>query len=165
MKYFAQDEIQAIADALGDTSDGLTGSEIAHLLQSCGMKDIDASLTKRIRLYNALVNDQNKRHNRTGILEFIRRAMKPSRFLREPHRFEPMRKNLNTALSFSGLSVNNTGLIKSSTRAHTLDEAHQRANELRSDLSLRNVHPDVLAFCRAELLADNFLPTTISMPY
>ena len=31
-KMFTQMQLQAIADALGDTSEGLTGFEIAHLL-------------------------------------------------------------------------------------------------------------------------------------
>ena len=34
-KTFAQMQLQAIADALGDTSEGLTGSEIHHLLMTC----------------------------------------------------------------------------------------------------------------------------------
>ena len=38
----------------------------------------------------------------------------------------------------------------------TLDEATRRADELRTALSVRGVHPDVLRFCRAELVADNY---------
>jgi hypothetical protein len=38
-KAFAQSQLQAIADALGDTSDGLTGSEIGHYLTTCSMGD------------------------------------------------------------------------------------------------------------------------------
>ena len=33
-QVFSQGEFEAIAAALGDTSDGLTGSEIGHLLAS-----------------------------------------------------------------------------------------------------------------------------------
>ncbi|TIS16803.1 MAG: TIGR02391 family protein, partial [Mesorhizobium sp.] len=33
--HFTQDQLQAIADALADTSAGLTGSEIAFLLRTC----------------------------------------------------------------------------------------------------------------------------------
>ena len=32
----------------------------------------------------------------------------------------------------------------------------RRADDLRAELSRRNVHPDVLAFCRAELLQQNY---------
>lgn len=56
--HFTQEQLRAIADALGDTDEGLTGSEIAHLLASAEMTDTDPTLTKRHRLYNAFVNDQ-----------------------------------------------------------------------------------------------------------
>ena len=35
-------------------------------------------------------------------------------------------------------------------------EATRRAQDLRADLTSRGVHPDVLRFCRAELVADNY---------
>jgi hypothetical protein len=38
----------------------------------------------------------------------------------------------------------------------TIDEAKVRANRLRSELERRHVHSDVLAFCRAELLQENY---------
>src|SRR3546814_934169 len=40
--------------------------------------------------------------------------------------------------------------------AQTLPEAQRRARELRADLEGRGVHADVLKFCRAELLADDY---------
>jgi hypothetical protein len=38
-EVFTQSQLQAIADALGDTSEGLSGSEIKHLLETCRMGD------------------------------------------------------------------------------------------------------------------------------
>src|SRR3546814_9789335 len=67
-----------------------------------------------------------------------------------------MRASLNMALSFAGLAVDETGELHAVDRAHTLTEAEHRAKELRADLQLRGVHPDVLAFCRAELIANNY---------
>lgn len=156
VRQFSQDQLQAIADALGDTSEGLTGSEISHLLASCEIADIDSANTKRHRLYNAFVNDQNTRKDRKHIIGFIRKTMKPARFAREQHRFEPMRANLNRALAFAGIQVDATGTLISTTAASTLSEAQRRANELRSDLRARGVHADVLEFCKEELLADNY---------
>ena len=37
-----------------------------------------------------------------------------------------------------------------------MNDAARRAQELRADLTARGVHPDVLRFCRAELVADNY---------
>jgi hypothetical protein len=81
MAVFSQTEVEAIADAPGDTNLGLTGNEIAHLLQTLRIADPDPTYSKRHRLLNALAADQNKRQNRKGILEFICRAMAAARWL------------------------------------------------------------------------------------
>lgn len=155
MELFSQDQLEAIAGALGDTADGLTGSEIEFLLTASKMAD-PGPATKRVRIYNAFVESQNSKRNRTNILQFIRLAMKPARYSRNPERYEPMRALLNQALAFAGLVVDQAGSLKKAEIAFTLPEAQRRARELRMDLEGRGVHPDVLAFCRAELLADNY---------
>jgi len=155
-KQFSQSELEAIAAALGDTSEGLTGSEIGHILATLKMADPNPGMTKWKRLHNAFVERQNYSQNRRAILEFIRQAMKPERYAKCLERFEPMRANVNRALAFSGLAVDAAGQIYAVGRAHTLSEAQRRADELRADLTTRGVHPDVLRFCRAELVADNY---------
>ena len=155
MAFFTQDQLEAIAGALGDTTQGLTGPEIQHLLSSSKMTD-PGPLTKRVRLYNAFVESQNTKQNRTHILEFIRLSMKPARYSREPERYEPLRANLNQALAFAGLIVDQAGSLSSIEAAQTLPEAQRRARVWRADLEGRGVHPDVLKFCRAELLADDY---------
>jgi uncharacterized protein (TIGR02391 family) len=153
---FSQSELEAIAQGIADTSEGLTGSEIEHILASIKMADPTPNMTKWKRLYNAFVERQNKSQNRRAILEFIRQAMKPERYAREPSRFEPLRANVNRALAFAGLAVDDTGTLLATSQAHTLPEANRRAQELRADLVTRGVHPDVLCFCRAELVVDNY---------
>ena len=106
---FTASVMTAIADALGDTDKGLTGTEIGHLLETCHIDDVSDDLTKRLRLYNAFANDQNTRGHRKHILAFIRHSMKPERYLRAQHRFEPMRSRLNQALSFAGIAVSDNG--------------------------------------------------------
>jgi hypothetical protein len=58
-RVFSQSDLEAIAKALGDTSEGLTGSEIGHILASLKMADPNPEVTKWRRLYNALVSRQN----------------------------------------------------------------------------------------------------------
>lgn len=155
MALFSQDQLEAIAGALGDTSAGLTGPEIQFLLATAKMVD-PGPTTKRIRIYNAFVDSQNTKRNRTHVLEFIRQAMKPGRYSRDPERYEPMRALLNQALAFAGLVVDQAGSLSTTGTAQTLPEAKRRAQELRADLEGRGLHPDVLRFCRAELLVDNY---------
>ena len=156
MKVFSQEQLEALAQALGDTTEGLTGSEIEHLLRICQIEDTDPGMTKWKRLLNAFAVHQNRTQDRKRILGFIRHAMKPDRYLREPGRYEPMRQNVNRALAFAGLAVEETGKLVPASKAETLGEAERRARDLRADLKMRGVHPDVLKFCRAELLADDY---------
>ena len=153
---FTQAQLEAIAAALGDTSDGLTGSEIAHLLGVCGMADPTPQATKRHRLHNALAESQNHRGDRRAVLAFVRNATKPERHLRDPDRFEAMRARLNGALAFAGLAVDASGILGGTEQAATISEAQRRANDLRVNLVRRGVHPDVLLFCRSELVVDNY---------
>jgi uncharacterized protein (TIGR02391 family) len=82
--------------------------------------------------------------------------MKPEQYARDSGRYEPMRANLNRALAFAGLAVEESGKLVSAEKVETLTEAQRRADDLRIDLELRKVHADVLKFCREELLKDNY---------
>src|SRR5258708_34385824 len=150
-----------MAAAWGESSEGLTGSETGHILATLKMADPNPDMTKWKRLHNAFVERQNYSQNRRAILEFIRQALKPERYVKCPERFEPMRANVNRVLAFSGLAVNASGQIHAADRAETFSEARRRADELRADLTTRGVHPDVLRFCRADLVADNYFPAVL----
>jgi uncharacterized protein (TIGR02391 family) len=158
---FSSSQLEAIARALGHTEDGLTGGEIGHMLSTARIVDTDPGITKWNRLFNAFANCQNRLGHRRNILAFIRFAMKPDRYAHSPQRFEPMRANVNRALAFVGLQVEESGELVESSRAATLPDAIRRASELRADLAARGVHADVLAFCRSELVADNYFHTVL----
>jgi hypothetical protein len=51
---FDEPNLQALSDILGDSSTGLTGSEIGRFLRECGFPDPIPEMTKRHRLYAAL---------------------------------------------------------------------------------------------------------------
>lgn len=76
----SQSQMEAIAAALGDTADGLTGSEIGHLLSVARMADPSPELTKRHRLHNAFATSQNERGDRVHPEGYEARAIssKPS---------------------------------------------------------------------------------------
>ncbi|MGK9235859.1 TIGR02391 family protein [Inquilinus limosus] len=69
---------------------------------------------------------------------------------------EAMHARLNRALAFVGLAFDAGGILGSVDAVSTISEAERRADELRDDLSRRGVHPEVLQFCRTELVADNY---------
>jgi uncharacterized protein (TIGR02391 family) len=157
---FEQSHLDSIAHALAD--EGLTGSEIGHLLRICKMGDFDpvspgTNMTKWKRLQIAFAGKQNTTRERRAILQFIREAMSPANHLSNPGRHEAMRYRLNQALLLAGLQCTEEGKLESAEAATTLGQAESRARSLRAGLERRNVHPEVLRFCGAEWLVDDYV--------
>jgi hypothetical protein len=149
--------IEAIARALGDTEEGLTGAEIDRLLTVCGIIDEHGPGTKWRRLNHNFWNQQVKERSSAKIETFLIQAMSPSRHLVNQDKYEVMRENLNKALAFIGMCVDSSGTIcLTKGKAKTISDAEQRARNLKEDLQLRNIHPRVLYYCRAELVADDY---------
>ncbi len=84
--------LQSICDTLGDTSEGLTGSEIGKLLEQCGIHDSLLGNTKRDRLYEALRIRQERDRNANHIVAFIKAAMKPVRYINKREQFVFLRR-------------------------------------------------------------------------
>lgn len=142
---------------IGDTSMGLSGTEIGHLLYQARIDDIDPANTKWKRLFNAFTNWQYRNQCANNIYDFLIRAMNPVSYMNNKEAFSWRRAELNKRLIFVGLTLQETGKIgKLAQAATTINEAEQRADDLLKKLKNREVHADVLKFCRAELLADNY---------
>lgn len=89
-------------------------------------------------------------------MDFVRAVMDPVRWSGRSAAYESMRQQVNTVLSFSGYVVGEDGSLRLVPKAYTLGQAEARAGRLRAELQRRSVHPDVLRFCRAELLQENY---------
>ncbi len=153
---FDAQHLQSIAKILADTEDGLTGSQIQYLLRDADISDVSPNMTKWKRLFNALVSIQNQKHVGNHVVMFINRAMKPVQYTKNPQTFSHRRDQLNVVLAFSGMNVGEDGKVRRGGVAGNLDDALQRASRLHAALLNRGVHQDVLAFCRAELLQENY---------
>lgn len=153
---FSSQQIEAIARVLADTNDGLTGSEIAFILGDAGIPDVDATNTKWKRLYTAVATIQNDKGVGNHLLMVVTRAMNPVRYTNQPAQFERRRQSLNAVLFLAGFELGSDGQIRRVLPAKSLDEALHRANRLSSALMNRGVHDDVLLYCRAELLEQNY---------
>ena len=153
---FNTQELISLAKALGNTADGLTGPQIEHLLAQCGIPDTDPTLTKWKRLYNAFAAFQNKKDFGNHVVVFIKRAIAPVQFTDDRARFDRWRDRLNPILAFSSMSVGDDGQVRWVKPASNLDEAIERANRLQHLLENRGVHADVLTYCKAEWLQENY---------
>lgn len=153
---FDETTLRAICSVLGDTSSGLTGGEIGQILRDCAIDDPFPGGTKRHRLFDALSQRQRRDACGNQIAAFIIAAMKPVRYVSDRHLFEARRENMNQVLSFAGLTLGEDGQLQRITATKTINEARERAGRLRRALLDRQVHPDVLRFCKEELLQDNY---------
>lgn len=94
-RCFTQATLEGIAKILGDTSNGLTGSEIQYLLQQSQIEDIDSQNTKWKRLYSAFANYQNTHQCSNKILYFIQLALSPAKFVNNEYEFAEKRNAIN----------------------------------------------------------------------
>lgn len=153
---FQMSILRAICDILADSHHGLTGAEIGRLLTQLKIDDSQPSATKRHRLFEALNSQQEKITSGNIVGAFIQEAMNPVRYIDKSEIFNMRRDELNVALSFAGLFLRDNGRLKIVESAQTLSEAQEKANKLYAELKRRHIHVDVLRFCRAELVQNNF---------
>lgn len=136
-------------------ADAATHKELAILLTQCGIEERGGT-PKWERMLLALSHRQQQDRCGNNAFNFLSKILHPSRFGGRHEAFEDFRANVNYQLSFYGFSIDEKGQPQRVAAATTISEATQRANELRSELNHRCVHVDVLRFCKAELLQDNY---------
>jgi uncharacterized protein (TIGR02391 family) len=150
---FDEMHLEQICRVLGDTA---TGSEISAMLGQLNFRDDNPTGTKWRRLNDIFGTKQRQEGTGNCVVAFLYKAMNPVRFTNDHEAFEHHRYRLDKIFSFCGYSLGPDGKLRIQKEARTLDEAEERAGKLRSELRRRAVHPDVLRFCRAELVRDNY---------
>lgn len=143
-----------VCRALGEA---VRGHQIANLIAVLHVSEDEVEMhnTKWKRLFNAVVAAQNRQSDGRPLLRLVGEVMQPVRF-QSPEEFETHRTTINERLLLSGYRLREDGKVARERRATTLSEAQQRADALRAELIRREVHPDVLRFCRAELVQQNY---------
>lgn len=155
----APETLHGICDVLADTNKGFTGSVITELLNQLDISSLEPGATKRQQLYITLLLRQQAEMSGQIVLNFIESAMEPRRYASSKELmkvFEDRRENLNRVLALSGYTLDKSGKLSISHTVSTLDEAEERASSLYSKLEHRGTHQDVLNYCRAELLVENY---------
>lgn len=151
----SDDQIDAIAGILCNQRGALTGTEIANLLESCRIDDLDPRLSKRDRLALALKTRQRKDGNADAVFAFIQAVIAPVKYTTQRQLFNERRDGLNRVLSFAGLHVGRDGIVGRSVTALTLCDAERQAQRLSDELRRRSIHPAVLDACSAEVLKED----------
>ena len=152
----SQFSASAIEEVCKVLADAVTGPQIPNLIAPLKVpEEPDGPGTKWKRLFNAVVARQNKSQDGKALIRLVMEVMAPVRF-GSAAEFEAVRTRVNERLLLSGFEVRKDGIVVTVRAARTVEEAQQRADDLRAELARRDVHPDVLAFCRAELLQQNY---------
>ena len=146
-------QIEAIAKVLGECG---TGSDIDRAFAARGLVDLSQQSTKWRRLYWVFSDSQTRFHCANHVLEFIRQYLSPSRFVGAGEAFERHRRETNAILAFSGLEYGNDGHFRSVAAATTIADAERRVRILNDMFQGRRLHPEVMKYCRKELLQDNY---------
>jgi uncharacterized protein (TIGR02391 family) len=153
---FDAQHLEAACRVLGETERGLTGTEIGYLLKDIKVDDVSPVETKWRRLFNALAQAQNTHQVGNHLIMFVNRALNPVRYARDKEVFDWRRDELNVVLAFSGFFIREDGKVVHSDPASTLTDARARAGRMRAALELRQVHAEVLKYCRSELIQENY---------
>lgn len=148
--------LESICRTIAETSSGLTGTEIGHLLANNAIEDVDPTNTKWKRLFNAFAHWQNKNQCSNHILKFIQNALQPVRYIGQQERYHNRLHEVNKRLSFIGIELLETGVYRIVDKTQTVAEAEQRASRFKQKLENRNSHAHIFQYCLPELLVENY---------
>lgn len=150
---FSEGQIESLARSLGEAG---SGNDISRVLADRGLVDNSGESTKWRRLYWIFHYGQRKYGCANHVVDFVRAFLTPARFVGRNDEFENHRRALNTILAFSGLEYGADGQFRHTTVAQTIDEAEKRVWTIKAKFSGRRLHPEVLKYCRTELMHDNY---------
>ena len=145
--------MEALARLLGECG---SGTDISRVLRDRGLHDNSGESTKWRRLYSIFLQSQQEHRCANQVVDFVMTFLTPARFVGRSEEFESRRQELNAILAFSGLEYGSDGQFRRVEVARTLGEAEARVRTIKAKFQGRRIHPEVLKYCRAELLEDNY---------
>ena len=155
---FSEDQIENIARTLGECG---TGAEIDRCLSRLNIdagNDGGMRPSKWRRLYDIFVEREKIDGCSHALLRFIKEFASPIRGAAGKFDFEWTRAEINEMLAFSGLEYTEYGKFRSRSIARTIKEAsaEQREKAITGKMLQLDIHPEVLKYCRAEYMSENY---------
>lgn len=152
---FRSGSVEEIARAIGDL---YKGHQLTSLIADASLSNHDPGegVTKWKRIATAIGAQQNSQQDGRPLIRLVMTAMEPDRLYGVREKALKCREQINTVLAISGFRVRDDGKVAKVSKATTLDEALQRAEQLRGHLQRRGSHAEVLKQCRPELLKSDY---------
>lgn len=162
-KCFPPNVLEMISGIVGETNEGLTGTEIGRFLAQANISEAeeDKIITKRKRLFNALAKEQNKNQCSNQILIFIQLVLSPSRFIDNKEKFNEWRNKINQQLAFVGYELQENGKYREVKQSSTISDVEIKAENLKQELEKRQTHREIFKYCKAELLQNNYFHSVL----
>jgi hypothetical protein len=151
LPQFTSGQLEHPARIVGEST---TGGEIDRLLAEARLPPSDIS-TKWRRIRDSFDRVQSRDGSGNAVAQFVKLALAPDRFVGARETHDALCAPANEVLSFAGLQLRSDGRPARGTAPRTLSEPEEQADRLKAKLKARDVHPDVLAFCRTELVQEN----------
>lgn len=145
--------VKALADLLGEAT---TGSKLDAVFAALGIEDVSGESTKWKRLHNAILEMQRKQGAANGALALTTAILDPAGFVTDSRSYDEYRERANAILAFSGIEIRPDGKAVGREAAVSLRQAEHRLRTIEAKFSGRRMHPEVLKYCSAELLQDNY---------
>lgn len=133
----------------------VTGSELTRLFAEVGCHN-NSTETKSLRILNVLTYIQERDNCSNNVVKFIELVADPVKYTSIPTSHLEIIEELNKIILLSGMKLNENGKIVGSSKLNTIKEVEEKASKLRRQLYNRNVHSDVLRFCKPELVQENY---------
>ncbi len=150
---FNPEHLESVARELGEL---ITGTQLDQLFVTRGISDISGQSTKWRRIHHSLLTRQEADRCGNNVAAFVMAVMAPSRHVSDQARYESARSALNKVLIFDGLQLGEDGQFRRVNAANTISEAKRRAEGMASRLRGRDIHPEILRYCREELMQENY---------
>ena len=150
---FPEATIESLAKALGECG---SGTDITRVLQNRGIEDNSGESTKWRRLYRVFLYTQQQYHCADKVIDFVQSFLMPTRFVGRNDEFEKHRQAINSVFLHHGLEYGADGKFRKCDAVQTIGEAEKRLKTIETKLKGRHIHPEVLKYCRAELMQNNY---------
>lgn len=163
-------DIRMLSAIIGDTSNGLSGSDIKRSLEDVGIKVLDdgksqtkysytIGLNKRDHLYKCLCYELEEYQSSNRIIAFLSVVMAPGRYIKmeDRQKYDYLFEHINKLLRLKGYQYDKSGALIEVPKADSLTEVDKLINEIKSQMYHRSLHQEVTKYCTEGLLRkDNY---------